>query len=611
MTQATTDPAAIEAAAEQMRMACKLSPSARFEAHGAIKPKVGPIVKPPELRANWMQRLESDIVTYCLLNQLPIRLIRLKPRQKGSSTWSVWKLYSLLSDSMSRGVIIGGAHTQGQNLFKILKTYADNDTFDLDRPGRTRCAVMDKEARFSNGSLCDRLTAANGEAGRSGTYQVVVATEYARWDEEGVAAASEVLGGLLRTVPDAPMTMVDIESTANGEGNDFHTRWLAAITFEELKAGRRGYVKIFAPWFVFEDSRRDPALEEGEQQCIPKEVEQEVRAKYDLDDWQVAWMQYACRELCKKDFDIFCEEYPFDEVSAFRTSGRRRFNATILRQMAERARLYAPALGNLETNQDDRVMWRPATEDDCRVVRWEQPRVGCRYLVSVDSMTGESQVAGEDPDSHSVGVWRAGMFEHGKGWVPPKLVARLVDNWGEWERNKVYQLWWDIDVLEEQVWRLAGYYGNCMIVPEMNKDRGLVELLKLRPNAQIYERVQFNRREQTETKAYGWYTDPKTREMIIENLARAIRTQGTDGEGVEIHCPILISELQSFVVKKSGRSEAMSGKHDDTVLEAAIGLQCINGATTYHERSVRVKLPPDLAALEKANRSGTGMAMKW
>lgn len=585
----------------------RLSTSLWFELHGAIKPKVGPLIKRPNLKANYLQRLENDVVRYCLVNNRPCRIIKLKPRQKGSSTFSVATGYRWLKNMRSTGAIIGGAHAQSSNLFRMLKTYAENDTFDQNNT----CKVIERLARFGNGSIMEQLTAANPEAGRSGTYQVVIATEVGRWAEEGVANASDLLVGLLKCVANEPLTLIAIDSTANGASGDYYERWQGGITFDELKAGKDGYVKLFAAWFQFEDSRRDPKLEEGKEQMVGPDQVDELRAKFDLDDHQIAWMQWAVREECGKSFDKFCEDYPFDDITAFRTSGRHRFNASMLDKMSKYAKSITPDFGNVDV-VNNRGVWTPCRSEECRVVRWEQPRGGARYLISVDSMTGESQVVGEDPDNHAVAVIRAGFWDKEQRWIPPKIVARLVDDWGTWERLKKYQLRWDIDVLEAQVWKLSQYYGNCIVAPEINMDRGLIELLKLRPGSNIYVRKIFNRREQKEDLVYGWKTDKTTREAIIENLARAIREHGNPGEGLEILCPITLAELQSFIVKMSGRSEAMPGKHDDCVLQTAIGLMCLEAATVYCQPSEQLDLPPDLAALMREDvYEQTGSAQQW
>lgn len=592
-------------AEEAFKLAIMTEPAAWFEGFGAIQVKGGAIVRFPDLKANYLQLKVSEIIAHCIRAQVPCRMILLKPRQKGCSTFSVAAFYRWLSNDKKRGCIIGGAHDQGDNLFKMLKLYSENDGF----AGRNKAKVMDREARWPNGSRAVQQTARNPEAGRSGTFEAVVATEVARWAEEGVANAADVLAGLLKCVPDLPGTLIILESTASGASGDFYNRWQTGITFEELQAGKDGFVKVFAPWFVFDDAQRDPVREDIASEDDYTEKEREIARKHRLTDRQVAWMRWAIREECKGDFDTFCQDYPFDEETAFLRSGRRRFNGNCLSKMKESARLYPAEFGVFEM-QGDEVIFRPTSSAEARVMRWEQPREGCAYLQSVDVMTGASQASGKDPDNHAPLLWRKGYFEHGRGWVPPRLVCRLIGDWPEWERNKKYELRWDIDVLEEQVWRMSRYYGNCLIAPEMNMDRGMVELLKLR-GANIYEREQFNRREQTRTKALGWVTNTQTREMAIETLAKHIREYGTDGGGVDIHCPMLLDELGNFIVRESGRSEAMGGKHDDCVLSAAIGLTLIEGATTFRRVERVAPLPRDLVLAEEAMQRGRGRVQYW
>ena len=75
---------------------------------------------------------------------------------------------------------------------------------------------------------------------------------------------------------------------------------------------------------------------------------------------------------------------------------------------------------------------------------------------------------------------------------------------------------------------------------------------------------------------------------MIDGLASRIREQSVD-----IACPHLVSELQSFVRMSNGRSEAISGKHDDDVLAAAIGLFNIKSAIELVEVEVQRQLPED------------------
>lgn len=561
--------------------------AAQMSSYMKIKTKAGDVVGP---KVNEFQREVSEIIEYCHDEGRPCRIIILKPRQKGSSTVSVAAGHvRLKAKGKTSGLIAGGAHFQGSNLFGILSTYAETDEMN-----EGMCVVKDKSADYSNGSSMTRITLANSNAGRSGTYQFMVVTEVAYLAEEGVANAKEVLNGLLKCVGYEKDTVIILESTAKGASGDYYDRYQKSISFEDFKAGKNGYIRVFYPWFAFEDSRLDPESEGIRGWSDLTELELHYVDKYSLDLHQVAWWRWAQREECDGDWDRFCQDYPWDEETAFLKSGRQRFNADGLKYQEELLKRLTRQHGVIETDHVGRVMFRPTSEEEARVVLTEKPKVGCRYLLAVDPMTGASQTGGDDPDSHGFGVLRAGYIDpSSKQWVEPALVCRVILYK---DGDSRFGCWWDIDVLEEEIYRMAKYYGNCLIVPEMNMDRGLVELLKLRPDAHIYERELFNKREGTTTKALGWMTDVRTRGMVIEALARGIREagKGKPGEGVELRCPWLLKECRNFVVKANGRAEAAQGHHDDQVLFTAIGLTVIDHATPYFIEERNEWLPPDL-----------------
>ena len=574
-----------------IKLAVMRSVAAWFEMFGAIQTKGGAIIKNPSLRANYLQTRISEAIEHCIDAKLACRLLILKPRQKGCSTFSMASFYRFLSNAVRRGCVIGGAHDQGSNLFKMLSLYASNDDF----AGTNKVKVLDREARWASGSRAVQQTARNPEAGRSGTFESVIATEVARWAEEGVANAADVLAGLLKCVPELPGTLVILESTAAGASGDFFDRWQRGITIEEAKAGKSGFIKIFAPWFVFEDSRRDPKSEGIESVEDLSAHEKEMGSRWHLDLWQVAWMRWAIREECKGDFDVFCQDYPFDDESAFLRSGRRRFNMGCVARMKEGSGVHPIIWGDL-VEAGDNVIWKSVDAAESRILRWEERREGCKYLVSVDPMTGGSQVSGKDPDNHGVTVWRAGYFENGRGWVRPKLVGQLIGDWQEWEKNRKYVLRWDVDVLEEMVWRCSEYWGRCMVVVEENMDRGLIQMLSMR-GVNLYSEEVFNRREYTVSNRVGWKTTAQSRERAIEGLAKVVRDMD-----VEIWSPMLLQEMENFVVKENGRSEAMGGKHDDLVMSAALGVATLGGATEYKGEYRRMREPADLVRLERGRK---------
>lgn len=570
-----------------------------FETFGKIEDKEGALSTP---LANVYQMRISAAIQWMRMVGLAVRLLCLKPRQKGSSTYTSSELYHEGNRRPITGLIVGGSHEQSGNLYRKLKTYSKYDEFQW---GTTR-DCNEERARFSfpdgRETLIKRLSAGNEEVGRSDTYQFLLITEQARWAKEGVRDGSKVMSGLVKTVGPVPGTTIIIETTANGASGDFFERYWKALSFEDFKAAfDRGenmagkYIRIFAAWFEFPDSRIKLSLQQsvelrksieagGQRDRDTYGDEAEEMRKFGLGLEQMAWRRNAIDNECGGDARQFEEDYPSTEETAFITSGSQRFNVGGVSHLRKLSKQKRPDLGIFEWNKDrSSVGYRVTDEGESMAVMYERPMVGRKYLLAVDLMTGASQNGGKDPDTHAPLVLRAGFFESGRGWRPPAEACRMR-----------HPCIWDLDVLEEHVYRMAKYYGNAVIVPEMNMDRGLVELLKQRGDANIYVRQKFNEREFKMTEMLGWMTDKATRPRIIETLARAVREWGKDGEGIEVYSPVILDQLEKFVRKESGREEAAAGEHDDWVLALAIGLENLDYASRYCAAVIDRELPADI-----------------
>jgi hypothetical protein len=161
---------------------------------------------------------------------------------------------------------------------------------------------------------------------------------------------------------------------------------------------------------------------------------------------------------------------------------------------------------------------------------------------------------------------------------------------------------WDTDVLAEQLHMASLYYGDCLIAPEMNKDNGLVEILKIK-GANIYTRTEINRRTDEPTQYLGWKTDASNRGMIVDKFAAAIRDSGTRqrNRGFDVGCEWTVAEMRSLVINAAGRAEAASKKHDDQVLMLCIGYNLLDLATPYHARPRGSWTPPEIRQYERMN----------
>lgn len=589
-----------------IKAAIRRSTGAWFETYGRIHTKDRSL-GPQKVLQNYLQRkIESVIVKFEELG-LPIRLMMLKPRQRGSTTYACAIDYTKLRRSSTSGVIIGGEFSQTKEAWGMMQTYQKNDGYAWGNTGE----INEKEGRWTNSSRLKPETARDVKAGISGTYQLLHCTEVARWAKYGVANAAELLTNILKCVPLIPDTVVILESTAEGANGPFPERWKNSVDAEDFIAGAvelqpGQYVRIFAPWFEFSDSaiRLTPQQKGDIQRTLDAEEEykgeQELINTYgrddsgtlrlgtsvdDFDAWeQLAWRRYAIREECERDVNNFNRDYPHSWQTAFIESGSLRFNQTGLNILLRRMSNRVPEHGVLEENKERRLAWRQTEKNESRITIFEKPIPGARYIESVDVMTGATQTGGKDPDRHAPFIIRAGEWGKDGTWVRPAAVARVVP------------CRWDIDVLKADVWKLARFYGpasGCTIAIEMNMDRGLTELLKL-DGANLYQRQIFNHREQKTTEALGFQTNVKSREMLVDCLAKAIREWDTRGSGIDIWCPHAISQLFQFVRKDNGRSEAADGAHDDDVIGIAIGLYLIDKATTYWPQTFAGSLPPDL-----------------
>lgn len=576
-----------------LNAAIKASTAAWMETHGKIWPRdrTKGLATP---KLNYLQRKIQSVVDRFEETQAPCRIIGLKPRARGSTTFFTALGYTMMRRHSTSAVFIGGQSDQTVGLWNMLKTYHANDRFDWGNSGE----VNEKGARFSNGSRAKKETAKDVTAGIGDTYGCCHATEVARWSQFGVSNAAAVMANILKAIPLLPATSIFLESTAETAGGDYYNRWLNAVDSDEFVIGNSdisfgGYARCFAGWYQFAESAL--RLTEEEKLRIQKSLdadeefygENELLELYgkrdedgvmrlgesvdDYDAWeQLAWRRYSIREECDRDVRIFDRDYPHCWEVAFMKSGKMRFNQTGVATIRKRLRTAPkPIHAMLEDTRDRGVALHKTDANESQFTIFEKPIPGRKYIVAVDPATGASQAVGLDPDSHAVFCLRAGYYDAKGVWIRPATVARVIP------------CKWETDMIAAATWKLARFYGGrggAIIAVEINMDRGIVEHLKAF-GANLWQRRQLNKREDKITSAIGFQTNAKTRETLISTLATAIREWDTPGAGIDVWCPHAITQLENFI-DKDGRSEAGQGNHDDDVLAIAIGLELIDHATT-------------------------------
>ena len=535
-----------------------------------------------------------EVYEWCMANGVPCRILALKPRQKGSSTVSAAVVYHHCRRFRSRALQIADRYKNSDNLFAMTCRYAENDDFPWLSQWQATATSATLMCNDQLWSRIDRDTAENPRAGRSGTLQVLHVSEAAHFANRGEKSAEKTMLSLLNSLADIPLSVAIVETTANGSAGWFYEHWQRAATLEEALAGRNGngWIKVFAPWHVFEDSRLSlPEFLSSQNAPELSEREQRGITLYGWDRAQIAWRRWTLAQKCGGREELFDQEYPEDERVAFLTSGRPRFSMAGLTRLRAMQKNHTARCGFLrESANGEGMFFEPHTSGWVQI--WEEPREGMRYLLWCDTATGREQTReSRDPDRHSILVLRQGYAtptgEHGNAMLVARVRPPCFDDW---------------HILEDKVIVLCQYYGRCLIGVEVPMGLTLLEGLR-RAGMPLFKRRMTGSGgaggPTTPLEKLGFQSNTATKPMVIGSLSRAL-----DGDPpLDIFDAHAINELGSFVVHDDGRVAALPGKHDDDVMALAMAVHHLPLATPYrHPKPTPAALPADLRKWKPVHR---------
>lgn len=467
-----------------------------------------------------------------------IRVIILKARQEGVSTYVQGKFYHRLSmNKFIKALVVSHELDSAEHIFGMSRLFLQESPRELVPMTRrsNRREILFENPDFSptrggNPGLRSHLrvdTAKDVDVGASMTFKLLHLSEVARW-----LNAKATLTSLLQAVPDEPGTIIVFESTAQGVGGEFHDMYWAA------KKGLSEYIAVFLAWF--ENPEYQALLETGEVLDLDDE-EKVLKRKFKLSPEQLKWRRNTIRDKCNGDVNVFHQEYPSTDEEAFVTSGSRKYNLEDI-LVAEKHVLPPLYIGELEEGKF-------VSNKKGKLQVWEEPDATKRYVVAGD--VGEGIETG---DPCVATVWDHVTWEQVAMWrgiISPEEFGHILADLGRW-------------------------YNNALVAPESNSV-GLTSCVILKndgyPN--IYYTRKKDEKTQERTRKIGFFTSARTRNIGIGLLGKALRE-----DDVVIRAAEIISELKTFVVKDNGRIEANEGCHDDCVLSTIIGI------------SVMTELPP-------------------
>lgn len=510
------------------------------------------------LKPNWAQKILVDSVLEDIAHERPARYIILKARQMGLSTIiEALGYWWTATHKNVRSVIMAHEKKSSEELYQMFRNYFEfsDPLFKPSRKYNTRQdLVFDvddniKEEREKQGlpplglSSRIRIMLPSSGAGRGHTIRFFHGSEVASWDN-----SADVVSSTMQAIPLRKNTFAFLESTANGIGGYFWSEW------QNAKKGASSFKPLFFPWYKdpeyqLEGFVSDYTEEEKELIDLMREegIEEELFPK------KILWMRAKRREFTNEP-EKWYQEYPKNDVEAFLKSGRPRFDVDVLLEMQKAAeKAPAPLYGHIikdHTKYKLRELEKKENDatDPSPLKVWHKPEKGKKYVIGVDVSEGIAiGLKNKEGDYSTIDVM--------------DMNYRTVARW----RGHI-----DPDALAEEVRLLGEYYNTALVGVEVN-NHGLTTIQKLRDsfyrNLYMRETAEDNQF-QERTSKMGWQTNIKTKRVMIDDLAQALR------ENVIIDTDIVfISECMSYVVDDQGRTNAQEGMFDDTVIAKAIALQ--------------------------------------
>lgn len=448
---------------------CRISrdPSFAFYTCFQIKDKVSGQMIP--FRLNYAQRLLLVEIEDMRMKGEPIRIVLLKARQWGGSTfvqlYMAWVQLHLKVGWYS--VILAQTKDTARRIKamykKVLEGYP-SFVFDV-----SELKFSPYEGSASDSVICDRsgkvvrdnvITVAsyeNFESTRGMDYAMAHFSEVAYWRPTPTKSAEAVVTNIGGNILLKPLTIEVMESTACGQSGYFYDEYQLA---KQKKSNRKA---VFIPFFYIENDmtdfktaaeRREFArwlIENRSDSVAPNETEESGQYLYSL--WvkgatleHIHW--YVEKRKGFHDHGSMASEAPSDDIECFVYSSKTIFSPYHIQVMRDKYKREPIFEGNIAMRKDGSVHLTNGKLIPFRI--WRHPATmstSNRYLVTVD-VGGRTDRA----DFSCITVVDR--------W--PLLVGGSIEVVARWHGHVRY------DELAHKAVAVAKYYQNALLVFESN-----------------------------------------------------------------------------------------------------------------------------------------------
>ncbi len=490
----------------------------------------------------------------------PIRVILLKARQWGGSTctqiYMAWiQLFHRINWHSVICAHVKDAALNIKGMYTTLMQYFPEWIY-----GKIKMQPFEKTQNISYiKQIGCKITIGSAEAPESVRSQNVM---MAHISEAGVYPTTlknnptrlirSVAGSILRV----PYTIVVVESTANGTGNWFHTEWLKA------ERGKSDKYPLFVAWFEIEMYATPLPMPEEEFITTLSEYEWQL---WELGATLQAINWYRHKRMEYHNDDEMQAEFPSTAIEAFTHSGEIIFKQDLcekLRKLCREPEWKGDIYSKSKFSVGHQALTQLALEQqhNGRFQIWAMPdtetKVARRYIVTVD--VGGTSVKSD----YSV------ITVLDRYWLIEGGVPEVVADW----RGHI-----DHDLLAWKAAQIATFYNDALLVIESNT----IET-KDNPGAYVddfifdqiadaydnfYARYDPQRIREGLPPRWGFHTNTKTKQTLVDNMRAIVRTGGY----IERN-DLAINEMLTYERRPNGSYAATSGNHDDILMTRMIAL---------------------------------------
>jgi len=448
-----------------------------------------------------------------------VREIVLKARQEGMSSF-VLALFTVdfLIRPYSVSICISHRKDATDILFKkvkfYIKCYLENLSKKLGVPYETlekKWLLSDNKSLLENAENHATFyigTAGAKVGGRGGTANNILFSECAFYQDTELITAQEIVLGTSQMVAQG-RGKIFIESTANGEGNYYHSEWERASLPADRDGNRQSaYKPRFFGWDEF---------------------------------YTEEWVNEKRKEFPNEK--MWKQEYPKDPDEAFITSGTPYFDAMLLDAMMREAPdpisrgKFAPD-GQLDEVYGDA---------DAPVNIYRDPDIGEQFVIFADPADSQD--------------FCAAVACSKKNYDFPIVFNEVLDS---------SQFGYELYYLAKYIYNRTNMWPKLAV--ERNTGQATIYVLKQLNYPDLFRMVDFSAKGSTYEKGgIGWVTTGYigngelrgTRRKMLDDLQLALK-QGQ----IKIFDKTQIKQMKSFQIVK-GRAQARANKHDDLVMATA------------------------------------------